>query len=143
MNPALLLNPKAFKKSEQPRARFLSPSSSAVMAFQGSIPTASSFNSQHIGGYETNPVFEHPNMLDEDYIISDGEAQDLHNHDDADSLTHPDAKEDKKAGRKDSQRGSGASTPRDGVAGFLHEGGARAVTPLGENMNCLTSCIIC
>jgi hypothetical protein len=41
--------------------------------------------------------------------------------------------------RKDSKRGSGASTPRDGVAGFLHDGAdgasraASSVTPSGSS----------
>lgn len=90
----------------------------------------------------SNPVFEHRGILDDDFHGGGSDSPNLRararSEDSNSMLTEADsAKSVKSGGRQDSKRGSGASTPRDGVAGFLHEGGdgvahARsAMTPPG------------
>ena len=131
MNPALLLNPKAFKKSEQQRAPFISPITS-TMSFDtlASSDLTSGFSNGMQGNMELdNPVFAYPSMLDVDYDhVPDadeepraGDAAQSNAIQDTASLTDSDASEKKGGGRKDSKRGSGTATPRDGVTGFLHD----------------------
>lgn len=126
MNPALLLNPKAFKKSEQQRTPFFSPTSS-TMSFDtlASSDLTSGFSNSTQGNMELdNPVFAYPSMLDVDYDhVPDADEEPAQSSaiQDTAPLTDSDANEKKGGGRQDSKRGSGASTPRDGVTGFLHD----------------------
>jgi hypothetical protein len=103
---------------------------------------AASFDNQMQGAMDlSNPVFEHKGILDDDFHGGSDSPiwrARARSEDSTNTLTELDAaKSEKSEGRKDSKRGSGASTPRDGVSGFLHEGsdgashGKGAMTPPG------------
>jgi hypothetical protein len=74
-----------------------------------------------------NPTWKSPNMIDQDEADFFG-APDLSTSSPVSSATLTDADTTAKGNhRKDSKRGSGASTPaRDAVAGFLHDGSYEA-----------------